>query len=117
MTKKQCLPTLVAFAGLAMVPLIQNNCIAGRYSSAPGYRAPSSSPVYGFHPNGQSFTYRPSGSTPTYNSQRGTPGISSYGPQYRFDAFTAPRTSTSTPSPTYSQSYYFGGRMWSPRNP
>jgi hypothetical protein len=117
MTTTQSLLTSIAIAGLALLPLLQNDCSAGRYSSTPAYRAPISSPVYGFHPNGQSFTYRPSGTSPMYNGQRGAPGISSYGPKYRFDALTAPRTSTSSPSATYNQPYFFGGRLWYPRNP
>ena len=113
----KCLLPAVAFASLAIVPLLQSISPAGRYSSTPAYRAPTSSPVYGFRPNGQSFTYQPSGSSPLSGSSRGAAGITSYGPQYRFDSFTAPRTRAASPSPTYSQSYYFSGRMWYPRNP
>ncbi len=117
MKTRKCLLPAVAIAGMALVSSLQGNSFAGRYSSTPAYRAPGSSPVYGFRPNGQSFTYQPSGSSPFYSSQRSAPGITTYGPQYRFDAFTAPRTRTSSPTPAYNQSYYFGGRIWHPRNP
>ncbi len=117
MKTRKCLLPAIAFAGIGLVPLLQGNSFAGRYSSTPAYRALGSSPVYGFRPNGQSFTYQPSGGSLYSGSYRGAAGISSYGPQYRFDAFTAPRTRTSSPTPTFNQSYYFSGRMWYPRNP
>ena len=112
LTKQSMLTAVMTFvAVLAQMP---DDCRAGGYQSGgTAYRAQSRGTVYGFGSNGQSFVYRqPSGSA---NYGQTTRGTSSYGPQYRFDSFTAPR-STRTPQPVpTSQPAFFSGRVWYPR--
>jgi len=116
---KKSMIAAIALGGVALVGAARNECLAGRYSTGSGYSTSAyrpASPVYGFAPSGRSFTYQPSGGAPSTSGSRGTPGSSTYGPQYRTDAFTRPQTSTTTKMPTYDQPYYFSGRMWYPRN-
>jgi hypothetical protein len=111
-TTQFVLPAAMSFV-IALLPY-PSNCRAGSYrSGAAAYRAPGSGTVYGFGSNGQSFAYRqPSG---TSNYGQGTRGTAGYGPQYRFDSFTAPRSSRSTRQIPSSQPAFFSGRVWYPR--
>jgi hypothetical protein len=115
MKMKNLVLTSAVFAGLAIASEARSTCFAGRYSSGAAYRAPSSSPVYGFRANGQSFTYHPSGSAYPYSTRGGPAGSGVYGPQYRFDTFTRPRNAPSYKTPIDNQPYFFSGRMWYPR--
>lgn len=96
---------------LAQIP---SDCRAGSYrSGGTAYRASVNGPVYGFGSNGKSFVYRqPSGAVSYGQSTRGTAG---YGPQYRFESFTAPRSLHSSRPVPASGPAFFSGRVWYPR--
>ena len=112
--KTRRLAVAAATTLIVLFSQLPENCRAGGYrSSGTPYRAPGSGTVYGFGSNGQSFVYRPpSGSGMYGQNARGT---ASYGPQYRLDGFTAPRTARNSRPVPSSQPAFFSGRVWYPR--
>jgi hypothetical protein len=119
MTARRTLRILVATAVPGVFALAALPGEAGNYRPAPSYSAPSYSSagkgVYGFGSNGQSFVYKPAPSIGTYGASTSSTGAGIYGPQYRLDALTTPRTKAMT-TPLYNpQPHYFSGRMWYPR--